>query len=255
MRSCAWCLFAILCAVPAAPALAQATGQAWGNATIDWLTTNRLQYEMDIEPKAQFLVHDGQPTWASVDVTPQVAYAVAPWIDVIGELDAAYQAQSDDINSVSLTPRIGAELHVLDRILQRERGRGRDNEKLPRRRLVVSSLVRVEHADTVYTANHPAKSTWRARDRVGFTYPLNRSRVSDDGALYAVSDGELFMPVHDHAANGFVNQLRLRAGVGYRRTFGWRYEALYIWNGERAAHTGAMAVTSHALDLRIRREF
>jgi len=41
-------------------ALAQATGQLWGDLTIDWLTTERLTYEVELQPQTQRIVHDGR---------------------------------------------------------------------------------------------------------------------------------------------------------------------------------------------------
>jgi Protein of unknown function (DUF2490) len=239
----------------ASPARAQATGQAWANVIIDWLPTNRLSYELDVEPKFQVVVHEGQPTWADLDVTPQVNYTLSRWIDVLGEVDVAYQAQTDEVNSMSMTPRIGAQLHLLSRILQPPGGHGEANEKLPRRRADVGSLVRLEHEDTFYSTSAVQKSTWRLRDRFAIAYPLNNAKVTDDGTVYVTSDAEVFVPIDETVRGGIVSEVRIRAGVGYRESFGWRYEALYIWTGERNAQSGAMAANSHAIDVRIRRQF
>jgi uncharacterized protein DUF2490 len=246
-------LFGLVCAP--LPAGAQATGQAWANVIIDWLPTNRLSYELDVEPKFQAVVHDGQPTWTDLDVTPQVNYALSPWLDVLGEVDVGYQAQSNEVNSMSMTPRIGTELHILSRLLQPAGGHGQANEKLPRRRADFGSLLRLEHEDTFYGTSAVQKSTWRVRDRFRIAYPLNSAKVTNDGTIYATSDAELFLPIDQTVRGGAVSEVRVRAGIGYRESFGWRYEALYIWTGERNADSGAMAVHSHAIDVRIKRQF
>ena len=49
--------------------------------------------------------------------------------------------------------------------------------------------------------------------------------------------------------------MRLRAGIGYRRSFAWGYEVLYIWNGTRNAGSGPLVTQSRALDIRIIRTF
>jgi hypothetical protein len=239
----------------ASPARAQATGQAWTNVTIDWLPTNRLSYELDLEPKAQLIVHHGQPTWGDLDATPQVNYAMSPWIDLLGEVDVAYQAQSDEVNSMSVTPRIGADLHILSHILQPAGGHGAANERLPRYRADFGSLVRLEHVDTLYSTSALEKSMWRVRDQFGVVYPLNRAKATDDGAVYVSSDGEVFVPIDRTVKGGAVSEVRLRAGFGYRASFGWRYEVRYIWNGERSAQSGAMAANSHVIDVSIKRVF
>jgi len=38
-------------------ALAQSTGEVWGNVTIDWLASERLVYTLDVEPKVHGSTH------------------------------------------------------------------------------------------------------------------------------------------------------------------------------------------------------
>jgi hypothetical protein len=87
------------------------------------------------------------------------------------------------------------------------------------------------------------------------TYPLNRAKTTVDGAVYLASDGELFFPVGGASSDGLVNQVRVRTGIGYRRSFAWRFETLYIWIAKRDARSGVLAVSNHALDIRVRRQF
>jgi hypothetical protein len=251
-----WCALGLLCAVSTAtPARAQATGQAWTNVTIDWLRTNRLSYEVDFEPKAQLVVHEGQPTFGEMKAVPQVSYAVSRWVDLLGEIDLEYQAESNETNSMTMTPTIGANLHILSQILRAAGGHGADNERPPQRRADFGSLLRLEDVNTFYSTSALQKSMWRVRDRFGVVYPLNRPKVTDDGAAYVTSDAELFIPIDEDLKGGVVNGLRIRAGLGYRESFGWRYEVLYMWDGQRSAHSGAMAANFHAIDVRIKRVF
>jgi hypothetical protein len=251
-----WVEFGVFCLVCAAsPARAQATGQAWANVIINWLPTHRLAYELDLEPKAQLIVHDEQPRWANLEATPEVSYALSSWVSVLGQVAVEYQAQNDEVNSMSIAPRLGVQLHLLSHILGPPGSHGAENEPQPRRRADFGTLVRLEHEDTFYSTSAPAKTLWRVRERFEVTYPLNRKKVTDDGAVYATSDTELFMPIDEDVKGGIVSDVRVRTGFGYRKSFGWRYEALYIWNGGRNARTGAMAATSQVLDVRIKRVY
>jgi hypothetical protein len=154
-----------------------------------------------------------------------------------------------------MTPRIGFELHVLSRILPRFERAGRGREKLPRRRLVVSSLLRLERQNTFYDSGAATKSSWRFRDRFDVAYPFNRPKTTDDGAVYLTEDNELFYPLERVSGDPLVSEVRIRAGFGYRASFAWRFEAIYIWTGTRRADTGPLAVDSHAFDVRVRRTF
>ena len=82
-------------------------------------------------------------------------------------------------------------------------------------------------------------------------YPVNRPKVTSDGAVYLTTDSEAFVPLD----GGFINQLRVRSGVGYRPSFRWRFEALYIWTEERSHPSEPLAVKNHALDLRVLLQF
>jgi hypothetical protein len=213
-------------------AAAQAEKQFWATGLVDWLATDRLTYEIEVEPKTN-------P--ATLDVTPEIQYTVAAWADVLAEV--RLQSQADE--ATTATPRIGVELHILSRLLTSHAPRGAEREKPPLRRIVVNTLLRVEDSN----------STWRLRDRFQITYPLNRRKTTDNGAVYLTGDSELFIPFDRSPGESVVSQVRLRSGLGYRRSFAWRFQALYIWNGTRDAGTGPLRPVSHAIDIRINRNF
>ena len=223
------CLCALCC--PSA-ARAQARNQLWANGVIDWLASDRLSANLDVE---------GQTNPGLVKATPHVDYAIVPWADVLAEVQFEHESDSD----TTTTPRFGAQFHILSRLLHAHAHQGADREKPPLRRLVVSSLLRAENAS----------SAWRLRDRFDAAYPLNRHKTTDDGAVYAMSDAELFMPLERAPGDARVSEVRIRSGIGYRQNFTWRFEALYVWDGTRHAGTGALTTHARAIDIRVRREF
>jgi hypothetical protein len=229
----------------------------WGYLALDWLTSERLTYELKIEPKTQPFVRRPDTAWVSLDATPRVEYTVARWVDVLAEVDVGHLRQSDNnANTLRVTPRVGVQLHIFRRIMYAGAGKGTAREKQPNKRVHVSTLVRFENPNTFDTAgSRPRSRDWQLRSRSEILYPLNRPKMTADGAVYVKSDGELFLPVDSAAAGGLVSELRLRGGIGYRRNFAWRFEALYIWIGERDAQTSPIASRIHALNLRIRRQF
>lgn len=226
-------VFAWICVV-ACPsgAVAQARHQFWADAAIKWLTTDRLTSEVEIEPKTN-------P--ATLDVTPQLQYAVVAWADAIAEIQLGRTAGADP----TATPRLGAELHILSRLLHAHAKPGADREKAPRRRLAVSSLLRFEHS----------KSAWDFRDRFNAAYPLNRPKTTSDGAVALVADVELFIPFDRPPGAALVDHVRARGGIGYRRSFAWNVDALYIWDGTRHAPPDRLTPNFHAIELRITRQF
>ncbi len=246
----------LLLALTSSRAAAQASGQVWTNLTYDWLPSARLSYEIDLEPKGQVLPGAGQPLWANLDVTPNVEYAPNGWVDLVGEVVTGYTNQSDQKNAFELSPRIGVRLHIITQLIQaRDAGRGAEREKQPKRRAVVSTLIRFEQRNLYYPRDSATKSSWRFRDRFDFKYPLNRPKLTSDGAVYLMSDGELFVPIGEDVKGGVVKQVRVRTGVGYRSSFDWRFEALYQWTAVRTPASGAFAPDSHAVDIRVTHVF
>jgi hypothetical protein len=225
-----------------ATAHAQAPGQLWGTATVRWLATDRLSMRVQFEPETQRMVPDDQPTFVSIDATPRVLYVVAPWIDVLGEIDWGFKQESNDVDTDSVTPRFGVQLHILSTILDP----GGSHERLPRRRVDFRSLIRFEDEREKSSTEPSTSSTWQLRDRFHVAYPLNRPRTTSMGAIYLTADSEAFVQLD----NGVLNQLRVRSGIGYRHSFPWCFEALYVTSRERT-DAEAWATKYHALDLRV----
>ncbi|MGZ8254358.1 MAG: hypothetical protein ACXWVT_05865 [Burkholderiaceae bacterium] len=126
----------LLCA---AGASAQTTTQLWANLTIDWVKSDRLVYELDLEPKVLIAGPEGQPAWRNLDVTPNVEYSLKPWLDLVGDVTVGRTMQTDDVDSTEVTPRIGARFHLFSR-----RAILHAREQAPQRRIVVRELVRFE---------------------------------------------------------------------------------------------------------------
>ena len=84
--------------------------------------------------------------------------------------------------------------------------------------------------------------------------PLDKPKLSDDGARYVLADWEWFIPLGDPAER-FANKQRIRAGLGYRRSRAWRFEALYIWNRSRNTIEDGFATNDNIVDVRIKRYF
>ena len=240
----------------ATPAVAQTNLQLWGNLTLDWVKSPRLAYELDLEPKVLLAAPEGEPGWHAMDVTPNVEYAWKSWLDLVGEAVVGYTQQTDDVNSWEATPRAGARFHLFSRDLPTAvPDRPLQKEYPPRRRVVVRDLARVEARNLFYTgAGTGTSSSVRFRNRLEVLAPLNRARLSDDGARYILADWEWFIPLGDPEER-FANKQRIRAGVGYRRSARWRYELLYMWTRSRNTIEDGFTTNDNIIDIRIKRVF
>ena len=226
---------------------AQADLQAWGNLTFDWIKSHRVTLGVKVEPKVLVSAPDDEPGWATLDVTPSLEYVRGEWFDVVGELQVGRTRQTDDLDSTELTPRIGFRLHLLSSLRQ-----AIVKERRPKRRLVLRDLLRLEWRNLYYSTDKPDSSTVRLRNRLEGLWPLNRSRITDDGVAYVNADWEWFIPFDDPDER-FANRQRVRAGLGYRRSFAWRFEAMYVWNRSRNTVDEPFTSTDHAIDLTMKR--
>jgi hypothetical protein len=232
-------------------AFAQTNLQLWGNVTLDWVKSDRLTYEFDIEPKVLVYAPDGEPAWRNLDLTPNVEYAAKGWLDLVAEATAGYTKQDDEVNSFELTPRVGVRFHFLSRAVPTVGLR----EQVPKRRVVVRDLVRVESRNFWYTGEGSGtSSSVRFRNRVEFLVPLNTVKVSEDGARSLLADWEWYVPL-DEPAERFANKQRIRTGLGYRRNFAWRFEALYIWTRSRNTTGEGFSTDDNSIDIRVKRLF
>jgi hypothetical protein len=231
---------------------AQTDLQLWGNVTLDWVKSDRLVYELDFEPKVLLERSEGDPGWHNLDLTPNVEYSPNGWLDLVGEATIGYTKQTDDVNSFELTPRVGVRLHLwsryTDALIQKR-------ELVPKRRLVVRDLLRVESRNLIYGgAGSGSDSSVRFRNRLEFLVPLNRQRLTDDGAAYTLADWEWFVPLNEPDER-FANRQRIRAGIGYRPSSAWRLEVLYMWTRSRNTLEDGFSTSDNIVDVRVKRVF
>ncbi len=219
----------LLCGLVPSTAAAQTNMQAWGNLTYAWSGRDRIAYGVDFEPKVLVVVPEGEPDWATLDITPSADLAVKPWLDLVGEMATGYTSQTDDLTSYEISPRMGARFHVFARDLAAP---VRLPDRPSRRRVLLRNLVRVESRNLFYNGEKDNSFTWRFRNRIELLVPLTKARVSDDGARYVTADWEWFIPLGEPDER-FANRQRIRAGIGYRRNAQWKLEALYIWGKSR----------------------
>jgi Protein of unknown function (DUF2490) len=243
-------LVAALMLIFAPVASAQTTTQLWANLTLDWVKSDRLVYELDLEPKALISAPDGQPDWRNFDVTPNVEYSARPWLDLVGDLTLGRTTQTDDVDSTEVTPRVGARFHLFSR-----RQLLKVREQAPQRRIVVRDLVRFESRNFFYTGGDADnEQTFRFRNRLEVLMPINKPSITDDGAGYWLADWEWFIPLDDPEER-FANRQRIRGGIGYRRNFNWRYELLYIWTRSRNTIDSGFSTNENIIDVRVKRLF
>jgi hypothetical protein len=119
----------------------------------------------------------------------------------------------------------------------------------------VRDLVRFESRNFFYTgAGSGSDSTVRFRNRLEFLMPLNKEKLSEDGAHYLLADWEWYIPLDD-VDERFANKQRIRTGFGHRRSFAWRFEVLYMWTRSRNTIEDGFNTADNIIDIRVKRLF
>jgi hypothetical protein len=194
------------------------------------------------------LTPDDQTKFFSTSATPRFLYVVAPWIDALTEINFTRKDQSNGVDTITVSPRIGVQLHILSRLLG---GGAASREHAPRQRFDFRTLLRLEDQRQSTNTDSSTTSTWTFRDRWTVAYPLNRPKTTADGAVYLITDIEGFVPLD----GGFVNQLRSRTGIGYRPSFPWKFEWLYVWDGQRSRPSESLSTNYNAFYFRVYYQF
>jgi hypothetical protein len=228
-------------------AAAQPNTQFWANVALSWIKSEHLTFGVDTEPQVLVSAPLGDPGWATLDVTPSVEYTRSRWFDVLGELKLGRTRQTNDLDSTQVTPRVGIHFHILSNLAG-----AIDKERQPKHRLVFSDLLRLEWRNLYYSTDEPDSSTRRLRNRFQMLFPVNRPRITDDGATYLQADVEWFW-TRTNPDERFASQQRIRAGVGYRRSRPWRFWALYVWDRSRDSANEGFTTAYHALDVEVKR--
>ena len=252
-------VLACLLLAEVSPASAQADLQLWGNLTFDWVRSPQLVYELDFEPKVLLAAPEGAPGWRNLDLTPNVEYAYKPWLDLVGEATVGRTTQTDAVSSVEISPRVGVRFHLFSRHVPTPAFAAffRYSEMLPKRRVVIRDLVRFESRNLFYSGGEQESSfTARLRNRLELVVLLGKGRdqLTDDGAKYFLTDWEWFVPLGT-AEERFANKQRIRMGWGWRRSFAWRYELVYLWTRSRNTLEEGFSTNDNAIDIRIKRVF
>ena len=239
----------LLLLIPCA-SLAQSNTQICGrNFTFDWVKSHELTIGVNANPRCLVSAPAGDPGWATLDVTPSIEYSRGQWFDMVTEMLVGRTKQTDDLEfhrAHSTDRRSGCTscpTSASDIV----------KERRPKRRLVLRDLAAAGVAQSATT--RPTSPT--RRPSVFATgskclWPINRPRITDNGAVYLAADWEWFIPLDDPDER-FANRQRVRAGIGYRRSCAWRFEARYVWNRSRNTIDEPFTSTDHAVDLTMKR--
>jgi hypothetical protein len=84
---------------------------------------------------------------------------------------------------------------------------------------------------------------------------ISRQQRCSEGHANGLLCGNAESSVLDEAEERFANKQRIRTGFGYRRSFAWRFEILYIWTRSRNTIEEGFSTADNSIDIRLTRLF
>lgn len=224
--------------------------QIWANYIVGLPQSEKLYLEVDAEVARQ--VSGSSNPWGYIYGTGLAEYYPNKWIDLTGELVTGYTKQDRDENSVEATVRLGIRFHFLKQIYSSNYLKRWRPERLSGSRVSFANLARIEQRNFWYSGKLPNSQDLRFRNRIELKLALNRESLGEDGVWYLIADQEWFVPLNDNEApERFATKTRTRLGLGYRRSYQWRFDALAMRDDTRDTLEGEIRTDALMIDLRL----
>lgn len=224
-------VFSILLLVGGVNAHGQ-VNQVWADYVLNVPFAN--SYVFDTEFSYRTLVTK-QDKWRSFSISPDLEKSVTNNIDVMFTLGTEFTQQETGYNTIELKPVLGMRYHFT-----------------PNNRIMVRGLIRAEFRNLYYREGSTWEHSNRLRFRVESIIPINRKSYFENQLWYGLLDAELFWVTDQQLDERFANQFRFRGGLGYRLSYGWRFEFLYTDQFTRNNLAGDFEETSNIFRLRIK---
>jgi hypothetical protein len=113
-------------------------------------------------------------------------------------------------------------------------------------------LVTFEQRNLYYQEGSSWEHSNRVRFRAESIIAINHKSNFENHLWYGLVDVELFWVTDQQLDERFANQMRIRAGLGYRLSYDWRFEFIYTDQFARDNLAGEVAETSNIFRLRIK---
>ena len=227
--------------------------QLWVNFMLGRPVNDQFYVEYDIE--AAGAIDEAEP-WKYLYGTGLAEYYPNQWVDLTGELVTGVTKQTSAEDSAELATRLGIRLHLVRQIFATGFLNKYRPERFSEKRFTIANLARLEFRKFWYTGDRDDETEVRFRNRLETKFALNESNLNSDGVIYLLADVEFFVPLSDEeVAERFATTRRLRLGLGYRFSYKWRFETLYMQDNAKDTIESDINVDARMIDLRFRRFF
>lgn len=189
------------------------SNQVWGEYMFNLPFANA--YNIELASSYSTVLDD--PKWRAFDVQVTPEYSITQHIDVMAALYTGKTFQSQSLTTTEFREMLGARFHFT-----------------PHKRILTRLLVRFEQRNIKNDETDEWKHSMRSRFRAETLTPINKKTMFDgDKLVYLILDAEAFVVMDQDVEERFANRFRLRAGLGYRLNYNFRFEFLYTLQESR----------------------
>lgn len=185
---------------------AQTNVQAWEEYMLNCPFGNSF----NVENAFSYSTILGTPKWRAYDYAATLEWSVSNHIDLIAATALSYTNQTESYNTFEVRPAVGIRLYVT-----------------PNKRIQTRMLLRLEQRNFKNLDTKEWDQQYRPRIRGEVIVPLNKNSYYEDKLWYALTDVEWLYKTDD-VEERFANRLRWRTGIGYRLSYNFRFEFIYM---------------------------
>lgn len=174
------------------------------------------------------------PKWRAFDYAPTVEWSINDRVDLMGAVTLSYTAQTESDNTLEIRPMLGTRIHFT-----------------PHKRILTRLLFRYEQRNFKNLETNEWTHVWRPRIRAESLIPINQSSYFKDKLWYGILDAEWFLTTDD-VQERFANRFRLRTGIGYRLSYTWRFDFIYMLQESRNEVEDGFATSDNIFRFRVK---
>ncbi len=177
-----------------------------------------------------------EPRWQTFDVQVTPEYSLSPHVDLQGALLLSRSNQYQSLSSTEFREMLGTRIHLT-----------------PFSRVLTRFLIRFEHRNMYYAETDTRQESNRLRVRFETITPLNRKTMFEGDKLwYVIADAEVFVVADQNVSERFANRFRIRAALGYRLNYTWRFELMYTLQESRNTIAGDFETIDNLFRIRVK---
>jgi hypothetical protein len=190
---------------------AQTTTQIWDEYMLNYPFANSF----NLENAFTYSTLMGTPKWRAYDYSGCLEWSVTAHVDLLAQAVVSYTNQTDGYNTLELRPALGTRVYFT-----------------PNSRIQIRLLLRVEQRNFKNLQTNEWSQEYRPRIRGEVIIPINKKSYYEDNLWYGLTDVE-WLSKTDDVEERFANRFRWRIGAGYRLSYNFRFEFLYMLQQSR----------------------